>query len=105
MSVNGALTFYKTAPEFTSNSFPLGDNREMVAPFWADIDTRRKGNVWYHETSDSISLKRSSKEIQEVYPEANYTAKGLFIATWEHVGYYNSTTAKVSCELNSLLTA
>ena len=63
------------APEFTSNSFPLGDNRQMVAPFWADI----------------------------VYPEANYTAKGLFVATWDHVGYYNSTTNKASCELNNLL--
>ena len=96
MSVNGALTFYESAPEFTSNSFPLGGNTEIIAPFWADVDTSIKGNVWYHEINDPMSLRRASKEIWRAYPEINYTAESLFIATWEHVGYYNATTTKVS---------
>ena len=96
VSVNGAISFYENAPEFTTNRFPLGNRRKMVAAFWADVDTRGKGNVWYHETSDPVFLKRASKEILKAYPEVNYTAESLFIATWEKVGYYNAATAKVS---------
>ena len=96
MSVNGALSFYEAVPEFTTSSFPLGDNREIIAPFWADVDTSRKGNVWYHESSNPVALKRASEEVLKAYPEANYTAKNLFIATWDQVGYYNAATTKVN---------
>ena len=96
MCVNGAISFNRKAAEFTSNSFPLGNNRKLIAPFWADIDTSRKGNVWYHESSDPVFLKRASNEILKVYSEENYTAESLFIATWENVGYYNAGTTKVS---------
>ena len=96
MSVNGALSCYGKAPEYTSNPFPLDDNKVIIAPFWADVDTSRKGNVWYHESSDPDLLKRASKEILKVYPETNFTAKCLFIATWDQVGYYNAATTKVS---------
>ena len=96
VSVNGALSFNKIAPQFTSDPFPLGNNREIIAPFWADIDTSEKGNVWYHESSDPNFLKRASDEILKVYPETNFAAENLFIATWEQVGYYNAATTKVS---------
>ena len=95
MSVNGAVTFNEMAPDFTSSPFPLGDNREIIAPFWADIDTSRRGNVWYHESSNPISLKRANKEIQRAYPGVQYKAESLFIVTWEHVGYYNAKATKV----------
>ena len=96
MSVNGALSFFKLAPKFTSDPFPLGNNREIIAPFWADVDTSRSGNVWYHESSDPNFLKRASDEILKVYPETNFAAESLFIATWEQVGYYNAAATKVS---------
>ena len=96
VNVNGALSFYEKAPEFTSNSFPLGDNRVIIAPFWTDTDTSRKGNVWYHESSDRVSLKRASEQISRAYPEANYNATSLFIVTWEQVGYYNAAVTKVN---------
>ena len=95
VSVNGALSCYEKAPEFTSDPFPLGSNRQIIAPFWTDIDTSRRGNIWYHESTDRNFLKRASEEILKVYPETNFTANCLFIATWDHVGYYNSTTTKV----------
>ena len=95
MSVNGAVTFNEMAPDFTSSSFPLGDNREIIAPFWADIDTSRRGNVWYHESSNPISLKRANEEIQRAYPGVQYKAENLFIVTWERVGYYNAKATKV----------
>ena len=84
------------APEFTSNNFPLYDNREIIAPFWADIDTSRRGNVWYHESSDPVSLKRANEEIKKAYPDIRYKAEALFIVTWEHVGYYNAKANKVA---------
>ena len=62
----------------------------------ADTDTSRKGNVWYHESSDPVSLNRASEQISRAYPEANYNAKSLFIATWEQVGYYDAAVTKVN---------
>jgi len=68
----------------------------MVAPFWADVDTRGTGNVWYRESINPDLLDRANREIARVFPaQIPFTASDLFIATWEGVGYFNSKTDKV----------
>ena len=84
-------------PEFTTNSFPLDGNRAILAPFWADVDTSKNGNVWYHLTVDSDLLRRATEEIANAFPDAegDFIISSLLIVTWDHVGYYGSTTDKV----------
>ena len=37
---NGVLSFDTPVSQFTPQSFPLGDGRMIVAPYWGDVDTR-----------------------------------------------------------------
>lgn len=62
---NGNLSFGAAYPNFTSTGFPVS-GFPMVAPFWADVDTRSElGAVWYKLESNAL------------------------IVTWDAVGYFN----------------
>jgi hypothetical protein len=47
INTNGNLTFTGPVAAFTASGFPIGT--AMVAPFWADVDTRNTncGQIWY----------------------------------------------------------
>lgn len=67
---NGNVSFVQAFGTFSSTGFPNNTNR-MVAPFWADVDTRGNGGqVWY-----------------KVTPTAMYV-------NWVGVGYFNQQTDK-----------
>lgn len=65
---NGNLSFGAPFSAYTSQGFPV-DGYPMVAPFWADVDTRDYyedlGSVWYKIQNNTL------------------------IVTWENVGYFS----------------
>ena len=80
--------------EYIPQQLPL--DIPLIAVFWGDVDTTTSdgGFVWYRNTTSEDLLQRALKDIQEAYPLAtdiNY----LFIATWDHVGYFRQKTDKV----------
>ena len=97
MGNNGGISFVNALFQFTPEPFPL--DFELIAPFWADVDTRGTGvnnTVWYRETSDPDALSRSRNDIQcSAFADSSFNPIYLFIATWDHVGYYNRRTDKV----------
>ncbi|MDO9016982.1 MAG: nidogen-like domain-containing protein [Deltaproteobacteria bacterium] len=67
---NGNITFRGAVGQFTPTPFPIAD-QPMIAPFWADVDTRGGGRpgrngVWW-----------------DVRP-------GQVVITWHNVGYFGS---------------
>jgi len=67
---NGNISFVQAFGTYTSSGFPSNQYR-MVAPFWADVDTRANGGqVWY-----------------------KLTASALYV-NWVGVGYFNQQTDK-----------
>ncbi|MFM7683995.1 MAG: nidogen-like domain-containing protein, partial [Bacteroidota bacterium] len=79
---NGNISFISPYMTWSSNSFP-DPSYNMIAPFWADVDTRgdmdslgnligNGGNVWYKVTPTSL------------------------IVNWNQVGYFNMHTDLVS---------
>lgn len=68
---NGNISFGTTYGTFSSNPFP-DPGFVMVAPFWADVDTRGAGQVWYKVTSTYAIIR------------------------WKDVGYYSQQTDKVN---------
>lgn len=64
---NGNISFGAGFSTFTSTGFPV-NGFPMIAPFWADVDTRNSasGVVYYKVESNRLTV------------------------TWDHVGYYNS---------------
>lgn len=62
INTNGNLTFTGPLSTFTPSGFPI--STPMVAPFWADVDTRCGGAIYYKLAGDHM------------------------IVTWDAVGFY-----------------
>jgi hypothetical protein len=71
---NGSVTFGGATGTYTPQRFPIRGNR-MVAPFWADVDTRnggrpqRNGVYWHIEP-------------------------GRVVVTWHNVGFYSRDNSR-----------
>ena len=68
---NGNVTFDEGYYSYTPWGFPIDDS-PMLAPFFADVDTRGAGAVWYKMESNRV------------------------IVIWDHVGYYGSHADKLN---------
>jgi hypothetical protein len=74
---NGNISFERCYSAFTAEGFP-SDEFIMVAPFWADVDTRCLDcGLAYYKTA---TLNQSA----------------VFIAHWERVGYYSQRSDKLN---------
>ena len=103
VNTNGVISFTNSISQYTPDSFPLNNTQELIAPYWADVDTRGTGIIWYRDTTDPDLLERADSEIRQAFPTLlRYSSEFLFIATWDHVGYYNAARDKVGskCEHN-----
>ena len=67
---NGNLTFNGALSRFTPNPFPVA-NQPMIAPYWADVDTRCVG----------------CGQVYVAAPNPN-----TVVVTWNGVGFYNSNS-------------
>ena len=93
---NGIISFGSRYNVRTPLAFPLYGN-QIIAPYWADVDSRESGQVFYRQTTDPSLLARATSEIRAAFPESrNFTIQNLLIATWYRVGYYNLNSDKVS---------
>jgi hypothetical protein len=70
---NGNISFDLPYSTFTANPFP-DPTYNMIAPFWADVDTRSTngGNVWFKLNPHSL------------------------VVVWDHVGYWNMMEDKLN---------
>lgn len=71
----------------------------MIAPFWADVDTRGTGEIYFKETTDIKLLKKANRIIQRATHQAaglsRFIPRWMLIVTWYKVGYYTKHTDKV----------
>ena len=81
----------------------------MIAPYWADVDTRESsetpppgvsredtGKLWYREEFSSELLEKAGREIRDAFNGLpTFSPTSLFIATWRYVGYFSRNIDKV----------
>ncbi|XP_052061715.1 sushi, nidogen and EGF-like domain-containing protein 1 [Mytilus californianus] len=95
VNTNGDLTFLSALRTFTPSPFPYLQNTstQIVAVYWGDIDTRKGGDIWYRETTDSVLLQKASTEIHTVFPQqSGFNASWIFVTTWSKVAFYGSNS-------------
>lgn len=83
-------------------AFPIAGDRRVVAPFWADVDNRRAGKVFYRESQEAPILKRASADVRTYFSEfPSFNATWVLIATWLQVTFFggNSLTPVQTCTL------
>ena len=102
VATNGIISFREPFFSFSIAPFP-NTLASMIAPFWADVDTRSSsdtppagvsrediGKVWYREEFSGELLEKAGQEIREAFVDASdFVPTSLFIATWRNVGYNN----------------
>ncbi|KAM8787743.1 sushi, nidogen and EGF-like domain-containing protein 1 [Rhynchonycteris naso] len=89
---NGIISFLKEVSQFTPVAFPIAKDRCVVAAFWADVDNRRAGDVYYREAADPATLRRATEDIRRYFPELpDFSATWVFIATWYRVTFFGGS--------------
>uniref|UniRef100_A0A8B9C4C4 NIDO domain-containing protein n=1 Tax=Anser brachyrhynchus TaxID=132585 RepID=A0A8B9C4C4_9AVES len=94
---NGVVSFRTGVSEFTPNPFPLPGHRPFVAPYWADVDTRLGGDVFYRQTRSPELLARLTRELAPAVspPEQAPQPTWAFVATWDRVSFFGAASDKV----------
>ena len=90
---NGDLSFGLAWTEIGPTPFPI-TTYPVVAIYQADVDTRGTGRVWYRTTRNATLLAKAANDIHSL-TGTSVSLQWLFIATWDHVGYYSYGTDKV----------
>ena len=102
MSINGLIFFNSSLQDelhYTPSSLPLAGSFPFVAPFWADVDTTdpQDGTIWRRETKNSTVLNRAREDIQTAFKTPiGFQPQFAFVATWDRVSFFDSTTSQVS---------
>ncbi|NXD42033.1 SNED1 protein, partial [Copsychus sechellarum] len=90
---NGIISFLKEVSQFTPVAFPISKDRRVVAAFWADVDNRRAGEIYYRESTEQPILERASRDIAQYFPEfPGFSAQWVFIATWYRVTFFGGSS-------------
>ena len=94
MNNNGDISFNEPLSGYTPDEFPLVDSVPVIAPYWADVDTRGTGSVSYRLTTDPEIILRVRNEIAVAFPQlsTSFIAQEVVVATWDRVGYFNMQT-------------
>ncbi|KAG8548098.1 hypothetical protein GDO81_026671 [Engystomops pustulosus] len=93
---NGLLSFSAAISSWTPRPLPISLNNPILAIFWADVDNRIAGNIYYRQSRDTGLLARATSDIRNYTQDQNFQAQWVFVATWDHVAYYGSTSNKVN---------
>nr|XP_032600640.1 alpha-tectorin-like [Taeniopygia guttata] len=100
---NSVVSFGTMVPEFTPQPFPLPGHRPFVAPYWADVDTRLGGNVFYWQSRDAQLLACLAQDLAPAVPPGDLppqptfpTPTWAFVATWDCVAYFGAASDKVN---------
>lgn len=89
VNTNGGVSFGQELRTFTPSPFPLEDEIPLLAAYWADVDTRINGDIWYRESTERNVLDKATREIRCFgYAYRSFHADWVFIATWEEVSFY-----------------
>ncbi|KAJ7394041.1 hypothetical protein OS493_003714 [Desmophyllum pertusum] len=91
VNTNGVISFLVEVSQYTPDAFPLGDNRRLVAPFWADVNTNVAGEVFYRETTDPNLLQQATNDVTATFvSHRKFRATWLLVVTWYEVAFFGA---------------
>uniref|UniRef100_A0A3B4BRA6 Alpha-tectorin-like n=1 Tax=Pygocentrus nattereri TaxID=42514 RepID=A0A3B4BRA6_PYGNA len=85
---NGHLTFDQSWSSFSPYQFPTSGGRDLIAPFWTDLDNRNNGVISYKQYSSGSVLTQATQNINQYFPQLQFTATSVLVATWDRIAYY-----------------
>ncbi|XP_067432556.1 alpha-tectorin-like [Thunnus thynnus] len=95
---NGHLTFRAPWSSYIPESFPIYGSRDIIAPFWTDLDNRKTGQVYYNQYTSGSVLQQATWDINKYFPRLNFHAKWVFVATWYEVAYFPNSGTRTTAQ-------
>jgi hypothetical protein len=83
---NGNITFNGPLGAFTPSQITAGSDNPIIAPFWADVDTRGGAGT---------ATGGNATGANKLYYDLD-TTNHVFTATWNDVGYYGAHNDKLN---------
>ena len=95
VNVNGAISFGKGLTYYTPYCGALNLKSPMIAPFWADSDTKPEigGQIFFRQTNEPDMLKKADRMLDKALPEG-FNTEWLYIATWRNVTYFGADSCR-----------
>jgi hypothetical protein len=92
VNTNGNITFNGALPTYTASPFPIA-SQPMIAPFWADVDIRRRGGGFFAVCQDGEDGGGDGTRGCGGMAEGEnmvwwHIQPGRIVITWDRVGYY-----------------
>ncbi|XP_029106430.1 sushi, nidogen and EGF-like domain-containing protein 1 [Scleropages formosus] len=85
----GLLTFDQSV----SSSYPyLYTSYVAIAPLWSYWNNAKSGVISYRQVTSGSDLQRATSDINQYFPQLNFVATWVFIATWDSVAFNNMDT-------------
>ncbi|XP_048026901.1 sushi, nidogen and EGF-like domain-containing protein 1 [Megalobrama amblycephala] len=81
---NGLLTFNQPQPASGPNHNPTRGAEDFIAPLWSDIDDYYSGMFSYQQYTNESVLTRATEDINQYFPQMNFTASSVFVVTWKY---------------------
>ncbi len=92
--------------QFTPDCGALDFESTMITPFWADIDIRNEGAIYYRETSDPVLLEKAAGEIQKTFPNPkDLFLSFMFVTTFDRVTFYRACTSNITNTFQAIFTS
>uniref|UniRef100_A0A673J101 NIDO domain-containing protein n=1 Tax=Sinocyclocheilus rhinocerous TaxID=307959 RepID=A0A673J101_9TELE len=88
---NGHLTFNQPSSAYVPYSFPARGSQDIIAGLWTNLDNRQRGVVSYRQYTSGNVLTRATQDINTHFPNLNFNASWVFVATWNKIAYFNLT--------------
>ncbi|XP_029934021.1 alpha-tectorin-like isoform X1 [Myripristis murdjan] len=95
---NGHLTFDAAWHRYVPYRFPGNASRDLIAPFWTDLDNRQNGQVLYNQYTSGSVLQRATQDINTYFPNLNFVANWIFVATWYEVAYFPTSGTRTTVQ-------
>ena len=94
MNTNGVISFLTAEGQYTPSPFPLGDQRRLIAPFWADVNTNNGGTVSYRQSTDPVLLQRATDDVRRAFlGHQRFFARWIFVVTWDRVAFHGASAS------------
>jgi len=84
LSVPDVFSFSVDAVPYTTNSFPLGTDKRVIAPFWTNIGPG--GSIVFATTDEITLISKANDDINNAFPcEPDFSASVIFVANYTGV--------------------
>ena len=92
VNIVGVISFEDSFTTFISRSFPYSNGDILICPLWTDLWYRSGITTLYVNSVLNISKKIRITQLIEGRLGYTFIPTGVFIATWDDVGYFEDSS-------------